>query len=221
MAEVLNLKVPSITDKYWADNEVPFIKKKMDKIEINYGKIIDNTALLTGLDRNIIKSFIFIESGGDNNIVGTYANGLMAIGLAGASDTIAYEKSTGRLSDGEAAILKKTLGTRWNPIEKIQPNKRSLGYTYVTSVDLLNPEFNILVGSLLIKQYIDEFSLEPFVRLDKVAVLYNTGRYSSAGKIAIAHTGTTEELISKVPKGQAAYIKKLLGINGTLDTLVA
>jgi hypothetical protein len=215
----LELKVPAISDKYWNDDAVPFIQKKFDKIEANYGATIDKISSLTGLDRKIIKSFIFIESGGDNVTQGLYANGLMEVGLAGASDSIVIEKASGRLSDGEAEIVKKTLGTRWSLLDNLKPNQRTIGSSYVTSADLMNPDFNILVGSIIIKQYIDEFANEGFPRLDKVAVLYNTGRYSLAGKTAIAHKGTTQELIAKIPKGQANYIRKLIGVNSTLDIL--
>ena len=212
----MNVKIPAIPDKYWQDDAVPLIKKRITNvIEAKYGSIINNIANLTGLDKNIIKSFIFIESGGDNVTQGLYANGLMEVGLASASDTLAYEKSSGRMSDAEAVIVKKTLGSRWALLEKLKPNQRSTGTTYVTSQDLLNTEFNILVGSLLLKQMCDEF-----LRLDKVAVIYNSGRYSKAGKIAIAHTGTTQELIAKIPVGQANYIRKLIGVNSTLDLLV-
>ena len=64
MAE-LAIKIPSIQQKFYQNTDVPLIKKKFDKIEANYGDTINKISDLTGLDKNIIKSFIFIESGGD------------------------------------------------------------------------------------------------------------------------------------------------------------
>lgn len=219
MAE-LAIKIPSIQQKFYQNTDVPLIKKKFDKIEANYGDTINKISDLTGLDKNIIKSFIFIESGGDKNATTPYAVGLMQVSTAGASDTIVYEKSSGRLSKGEEDIMKKYLGSRWSMLEKLKPNQKSLGKTWVTRDDLLNPEFNLLVGSIMAKQMIDEYAEDGKARLDKVVVVYNTGKFSKVGKIAIAHKGTTEELINALPKGQADYIRKMVGINSTLDVLV-
>lgn len=216
----LNVKIPQTQQNFYKNTDVPLIQKKFDNIEQRYKSFIDNTANLTGVDRRVVKSFIFIESGGNPNAETPYAVGLMQVSTAGASDALVYEKSSGRLSPTEEAILKKTLGERMNNLNNLRPNQKTIGKTWITRNDLLNPEFNILVGSIMLKQMIDEYAENGKARLDKVAVVYNTGKFSKVGKIAIAHKGDTDSLIAAIPKGQADYIRKLVGINSTLDILV-
>lgn len=217
----LAFKIPSITAKFYKDTDVPLIKRKIeDVIETKYGNIIDNVSKITGLNKDIIKSFIFIESAGKETAETPYAIGLMQVSPATASDGLVKEKGAGRLGKEESDIVKKYLGSRYSLIESVKPKQTSIGKTFVTREDLLKPEFNILVGSIIVKQLLDEFFEGGAVRLDKVAVIYNTGRFSKIGKTVIAHKGTTDELIAKIPVGQADYIRKLIGTNGTLDILV-
>ena len=215
----INFKIPALNKSFYKEDSVPLIKKRIDFIVDKYGDIIDNVATLTNLNKDIIKSFIFIESRGEETAQSPYAVGLMQVGLATASDSLVKEKSTGRLSSGEEAILKKYLGSRIKNISNLKPNQKTIGKTWITKSDLLKPEFNILVGSIIIKQLIDEFTENDVPRLDKVAVLYNAGRYGKIGKMTIAHTGSIEDLHSKLPKEPSAYITKLLGVNSTLDIL--
>lgn len=221
MAETFSFKIPSITDKFYPDHVVPQIKNKLDSvIRTKYGNIIDNISNITGLNKSIIESFIFIESGGDEKAKTPYATGLLQVSPATASDGLVKEKGAGRLSVEEANMVKKYLGDRYSLIENVKPKQTTIGKTFVTNADLFKPEFNILIGSILLKQYIEEFTENGNLRLDKVAVVYNTGRFSDVGKTTIKHKGTTQELIAKIPKGQADYIRKLVGTNGTLDIIV-
>jgi hypothetical protein len=220
MAE-LAIKIPSITGKFYPDYAVPQIKDKINSvIEAKYGKLIDNISRITGLNRDIILSFIFIESAGKENAETPYAVGILQVSKATASDALIKEKGRDRLSGEEAEMVKKYLGERYSIIEKVKPKQTTIGKTFITREDLLKVEFNLLVGSIILKQLIDEFTENGVARLDKVAVLYNTGRFSKVGKDVIAHKGTTDELIAKIPVGQGDYVKKLLGVNGLLDLIV-
>jgi hypothetical protein len=215
----ISFKIPALDKSFYQDKSVPQIKDRIKFITDKYGSIIDNVANLTNLNKDIIKSFIFIESRGEADAQSPYAVGLMQVGLATASDGLVLEKSSGRLSSGEEAILSKYLGARMSNLDKLKKNQKSIGKTWITKSDLFKPEFNILVGSIILKQLIDEFTEDGVPRLDKVAVLYNAGRYGKIGKMTIAHKGSTEELHSKLPKEPSSYITKLLGVNSTLDIL--
>ena len=144
----------------------------------------------------------------------------MQLSPATASDVIVKEKGLGRLEKEEADILKKYLGSRFSLVEKVKPNQKSLGKTFVTNDDLFKPEFNILVGTILLGQLTNEFVEGGKLRLDKVITVYNGGRYSKAGRKIISFKGNTNELLAQVPKESSDYIKKLMGTNGILDIIV-
>lgn len=216
-----NFKIPAIQDKFYPDTSVVLIKNKLNNvIRAKYGRIINNISKITGLNTEIIESFIFIESAGDEKAKTPYAYGLMQVGLATASDTLVYEKSSGRLSPEEDALVKKYLGSRYSKLNNLKKNQKSIGSTFVTPADLFNPEFNILLGSIIVKQLVDEFTENGNPRLDKVVVIYNTGRFSKPAKIAIKHKGDTDSLLAKIPRGQGDYIRKLIGKNSLLDIIV-
>jgi soluble lytic murein transglycosylase-like protein len=213
------LKIPSTKLNFYQDSQKKAIADKLKSIEAKYGSIIKNVSNLTGVNEEIIKAFIFIESAGNEKAQSPYAVGLMQVGLATASDGLILEKSSGRLSAQEEAILKKYMG-KIPQFDNLKANQKTIGKTWITKDLLLKPEYNILVGSIILKQLIDEFTVDGVPRLDKVAVLYNAGRYGGIGKKTIAHKGTTEELVSMLPKEPSTYITKLVGTNGLLDIMV-
>lgn len=217
----MNFKVPAINQSFYDKSVAKQIEEKMlYKIRPNFGSIINYIASITGVDKNLIESFIFIESGGNPNAKTPYAYGLMQVGLATASDVLVYEKGSGRLRPQEEALVRKYLGTRWSLLEKVKEGQKSIGKTFITKQDLFKPEFNVLIGSILLGQLINEFTENGRPRLDKIVVIYNTGRYAKISKKAIEHKGDTASLVAMLPKGQADYIRKLIGVNGLLDILV-
>ncbi len=216
----LNISIPAIDEHFYTPVAA---KANLDKITSvirpKYGKMIDNISSLTELPSSLIEAFAFIESGGNPIAQSPWAVGILQLSTASASDTLVFEKGAGRLQDGEAKILKKYLGDRYKFIEGVKPKQTSLGKTFVTVNDLKQVEFCLLVGSILIKQLMDEFSNDKLA-LAKTVIIYNGGRFSKYGKMAIKFNGTIEDLIKNVPKESSDYVRKLLGINGLLDVLV-
>jgi hypothetical protein len=220
MAE-FNIKVPQIQSSFYNDVSAKANKNKVvNVIRPKYGDMIDRIADLVGLPSVLIESFIFIESGGKEDAQSPYATGLMQLNGATASDTLVFEKGAGRLDKGEIDILKKYLGSRYSNLDKVKPKQRSIGKTFVTKSDLLKPEFNVLVGSILLKQLVDEFTENGKIRMDKIITIYNGGRYSKAAKKVISFKGSTDDMISFLPKETSNYVKKLVGTNGILDVLI-
>lgn len=218
---MLNYNLPALNQSFYNADAAKMIENKIKNvIRPNYGAIINKISQMTGVNSELIESFIFIESSGDPTAQTPYAYGLMQVGLATASDTLVYEKASGRLSSGEEALVKKYLGDRWKLIENVKGGQRSIGKTFITKGDLFKPEFNILIGTIILGQLINEFTENGKPRLDKIVVIYNTGRYSKTSKATINHTGDTTSLVSKLPKGVGDYVKKLVGVNGVLDVLV-
>lgn len=217
----MDYKIPGLNSSFYDTTSAKLIEEKIkNMIRPNYGVMINNISNLTGVNKELIESFIFIESSGNPTAHTPYAYGLMQVGLATASDSLVYEKSSGRLSAGEEILVKKYLGDRWNLIKNLSSGQKSIGKTFITKTDLYKPEFNILIGTLILGQLVNEFTENGRPRLDKVVVVYNTGRYAKISKTAIAHIGNTDTLVAKLPKGQADYIKKLVGVNGLLDILI-
>jgi soluble lytic murein transglycosylase-like protein len=220
MAE-FSIKVPQIKSSFYDNVSAKANKDKVENIiRPKYGDLIDKVADLVGLPPILIESFIFIESGGKEKAQSPYATGLMQLNGATASDTLVFEKGAGRLDKGEIEILKKYLGSRYSNLDKVKSKQRSIGKTFVTNDDLLKPEFNVLVGSILLKQLTDEFTENGKIRFDKVITIYNGGRYSKAAKKVIGFKGSIDEMLSFVPKETSNYIKKLVGTNGVLDVLI-
>lgn len=217
----LALKIPEVNKSFYdtvqASANEAVIK---NVIRAKFGIYIKNVANLVNLPKELIEAFIFIESAGNPNASTKYATGLMQVGTASASDSLVTEKGSGRMSLQEEAILKKYLGSRFSLLQNVKAKQTSIGKTFITKEDLLKPEFNILVGSILLKQLVDEFTENGKVRMDKVITIYNGGRYSSTAKKVIKYKGSTNDLLAELPKETSAYIVKLLGTNGILDTIV-
>ena len=145
--------------------------------------------------------------------------GLMQVNPPTIAEAFYKEVEQGRMSTGELEVIKKFLGKRASKLTLPKGKKRFATYDFsiVQPSDLFKPEFNILSGSLLLRQWMDKYTENGVVRMDKVIVAYNTG--TKVRKKAEAHTGTTDTLIPIVPKITQAYIKKLVGKNGTLTSL--
>ena len=166
MAE-FNIKIPQIQKSYYDSVAAKANKDKIENIiRPKYGDMIDNIAELVGLPSVLIESFVFIESGGDEKAQSPYALGLMQLNGATASDTLVFEKGAGRLDKGEIQILKKYLGNRYSILDKVKPKQKSLGKTFITNSDLLKPELNLLIGSILLKQLTDELTEKGKIRFD-------------------------------------------------------
>ena len=216
-----NITLPAVDSAFYTPSEA---KQNADKIkntiQAKYGKIIDNISKITNVPSELITSIIFIESGGNPTAKSAYAAGICQLSNAEASDVIITEKGAGRLEAPEAALLKKYLGNRYSLVESVKKGQKSIGKTFVTDDDLFNPEFSILVSALLLGQLADEFTEDGKINLSKVVTLYNGGRYSKACKAAIKFNGTANELLAQLPKETADYIKKLIGVNSILHSLV-
>jgi hypothetical protein len=217
----LEVPIPMTPRVFYSNAALPQNKAKLEQIGKKYYKEIKQAEALTKVPGALILSVIFTESAGNPNVVSYVgAAGLMQLKPQSANDTIYLENKQGRLSAGELAVLKKYLGNRINgPLKqkylshKIKENNFS--GNVVTRADMLNPEFNILCGAMLLGILIDQHQEAGTLRLDKVLLRYGMGYFYKPG------TGTVEQVLDRVkPKSSEgyAYILKVLGKNGLLET---
>lgn len=217
----LEVPIPMTPRVFYSNAALPQNKAKIDQIGKKYYKEIKQAEELTKVPGALILSVIFTESAGNPSVVSYVgAAGLMQLKPQAANDTIYLENKQGRLTAGELAVLKKYLGNRINgPLKqkylshKIKENNYS--GNVVTRADMLNPEFNILCGAMLLGILIDQHQEAGLLRLDKVLLRYGMGYFYKPGE------GTIEQVLDRVkPKSSEgyAYILKVLGKNGLLET---
>lgn len=222
----VRIKIPAVQQAYYTVEAQKQNKVKMDSIYTKYKSYIDQAVKLTGVDKDIIISVIFIESSGIPDKVSTEnAVGLMQLVPAGASDILAMENQKDRLKEPEKLVLRKVLGNRLDKgivkMKFLGDNKTVDGVTsavWVKKADLLNPEFNILVGAIFLGLLIDESVEDGKLRLDKIIIRYNKG-YFSGGRGKKLPASAELSMKSSLPTETKEYITKFAGTNGTLDTL--
>jgi hypothetical protein len=122
------------------------------------------------------------------------------------------EYKSDRLSDEEKAKL-ASYGIKFDSNGKTRE---------ITQADNLKPELNILLGSIVLGQIVDQPWAKDGnnIRLDKVIVVYNTGLYSKWSKIVMKSKSTTPaQLVNELAGNSVsqAYIRKIMGANGILD----
>lgn len=227
------IKAPAITNKFYGDSEVPLIKQKLAEIKSNYGRYVESIAAITFVPADVIYSFIFIESRGNEKAESFICSsskpyecpvGLMQVTAETATATVFFENKQGRLLPQEKAILEKYISKqKLECIYKMQFFGHPVGCSKITlkygnkvgqvfeKKDLFNPELNILIGAMLIGQLIDQHTENGHPRMDKVIVRYNAGYfYKPKGN-------TIQETVMNVPTESRNYIYKLLGQNGVLS----
>ncbi len=204
-----NIKVPGISNDYENSSEVPGV---IATIKNKYGGIISNIAALLNFEEAIIYGFIYVESKGKENAVSGKSIGLMQINPQTANTAIIRENLNRGLTPDEINYLQTYLGSRLKPLLAAKFTWQ-LPINGVTKNDLLEPEFNILVASMYLKQLIFKTKEGNKIRLDRVIWLYNKGEFSKLPKGDIANVYANAGDIT------GKYIRTLLGENGVLTQL--
>lgn len=191
------------------------LKNEMKKVWDKYGKYFKKFAETSKVPAEVLFAFTMIESGG-NPLAGGESSptqGLMqwnrnyAAGTGNPDYTLTKEFTKGRLNEAEKEVLKRN-----NINFDANGNTRSL-----TQKDLQNAELNILIGSIILGQYMDkDWGTENGnLRMDRIIALYNWG-LGGFNKNNIAKKNL-QEVLASIPAGTQSYVKKMLGLNGTLD----
>lgn len=193
----------------WGSKES--IKKMMEKIYKDYGTYIDFVAKESKLPKELIASFIAVESGGNAKAgsSGHPTQGLMQWNRAYAKDMLEREKKQGRMTKGEQDKL-ASYGIKFDANGKTR---------VITNADQLKPELNILIGTMTLGQMVDtDWGTENGeIKVERIIAVYNAGAYGDTGKKARSKSyKTPKELADAVNPTTRAYINKILGLNGAL-----
>jgi len=204
------------------------VRNQIDKILTNYGSFIKFASDNSKLPKEVIASFIAVESGGNPTAggSGSVTQGLMQWNRNFAKNTLEAEKRLGRLTAEEEAKLKK-----YNITFDSAGRTRT-----ITQADQIKPELNILIGSILLGQFADSMfdggkvlkdssgkkidwaNSNGELRLDRIIAVYNAGAYGDTGKKALkGNYPDAKALASVVNSVTSAYISKMLGVNGAMD----
>lgn len=205
-----------------------------------YGAFFKSASQDSNIPIEILVGFSAVESGVGKMIGGASSptRGLMQWNRNLVYATLEAEKKLGRLNSNEETKLKK-FGYTFDSKGKLLRNGKPI--EVIPQEDQLIPEFNILVGSILLGQYLDSFhdggkittdkkgnkilwavDDNGNLRLDKVVGVYNTGAYSETGRMARTAPSvypTVKSFADSVNSVTNAYIKKLLGVNGYIDVM--
>lgn len=219
----MNVAIPMISTPFYAKEKTPQLRSALADIAKRFYKSIRLVEQLTKVPGAIILSIIFAESAGDEKVISSAgAVGLMQLKPQTAHDTLVQENNFKRLSTAEKNILKKQLGARLDSIlaqkylgQKLKSNNYS--GNVITKTDLLNPEFNILVGSIYLGLLIDQHEEKGTLRLDKVVLRYNQGYFYKPKGNTVKET-----LVSAKKRSEEAYayVLKVVGKNGLLEAQV-
>lgn len=210
MAEI-SLTIPAaglVSPSNWLTR--PQLSKLLDEIDANYRPFISFASSTSRIPREIIKSFIAVESGGNPTAGGTGhpTQGLMQWNRQYAKAQLEDELARGRMSPAEKNKLAE-FGIKFDSKGKTRE---------ITNADQIKPELNILIGSIILGQLIDtSWGTDNGLRLDRIIAVYNAGAFGDTGKKArLGKHRSPSELAADVNKISSAYIKKILGKDGAL-----
>jgi hypothetical protein len=208
---------PMTERKFYQDSQVLSVKNQFNTIEKKYGKFISDTAKGCNIPEFLIKSFIMIESAGDEKAINGGTFGLGQLLPAGIQDIIVLENKDKKINAYERSIIIKKIGTRGREILAI----KSLGGTLrITKADLLDPEFNIICIGIYLSRLIDQCTINGTVRYDLLPVGYNIGYFSFLKQKPSLVGKNTDQIIDSTNLITGNYIKKLVGKNGGIETLL-
>jgi soluble lytic murein transglycosylase-like protein len=221
----LSINVPDVNRsfaqgnyKYSDPNTIKANKALLDKITNDYFNFINTWGEEFEIDNSIIAGFIATESGGQNAPPNRYD----ATGLMQMTPNAVWEI----LSKWEAIVKSPLSPTAKSYFNKAIPSSKSFNSNVLPSSSVKseirralqnNSQFNIAIGTAMIRWLLEAFKENNVANMNKVMVSYNAGYYSMRNKVK--GNPTTEQLLKNksIPLESRGYLLKMLGVNGFLD----
>jgi soluble lytic murein transglycosylase-like protein len=193
-------------------------KKLLDRIESEYGNYVNNWGKEFEIDNSIIFCFIATESTGTNAPPNKFdATGLMQVTPNAVWEIIAKWQVmvNSPLSSNAKSFFNKAIPSSKNFNPNVLPS--SAVKSEIRNALQFNSEFNIAIGTAIIRWLLEAFKDGDVAHINKVMVSYNAGYYSMRNKVKGLQT--TEKLLNNksIPLESRGYLLKMLGVNGFLD----
>jgi len=199
------------------------LKKELQKTWANYGTYFKKYAETSKVPAEILLAFTQVESGGNPTAGGSNSNtqGLMQwnrlyAGGKGNPDFVLTREFVGKNGKSRLSQVEKDALAKFGITFDAKGNTRT-----ITQADLVKPELNILIGSIILGQYIDEaWGTDPDgkIRMDRIIAKYNWG-IGGFKKNGIA-TKDLKGVLANIPSTTKTYVEKMLGKNGALDIVI-
>lgn len=204
--------------KYSNKSVIDANKGILDKVVKNYSKFINTWGEEFEIDNSIIAGFICTESGGTNAPPNKYdATGLMQVTPNTVWEILAKWQVMVKtpLSEKAKSFFNKAIPSSKKFNSNTLPS--SAVKSEIRSALQRNPEFNIAIGTAVLRWLLEAFKDGDVAHLNKVMVSYNAGYYSMRNKVK--GKMTTEQLLNNktIPLESRGYLLKMLGVNGFLD----
>jgi len=207
----------------WGSREA--IKNVIGRGWAKYGKFFQQAAQTSNIPVEMLVAFATVESNLNPSAVNPrqpQTTGMMQWNRNDgyANEVLSNEFKTGRMSEAEKAILKRK-GVKWDAKGNFAP---------ITAAQQLDPELNILIGSIYLGQYADSLydgkkdatfwgGKDGITHLDRIIVVYNAGGGGEDGLKARSGKYNPLQLAKNVNSTSSTYIKKVMGVNGALDII--
>lgn len=193
-------------------------KQLLNKITTQYSDFINTWGEEFEIDDSIIASFIATESGGKNMPPNAYdATGLMQVTPNAVWEIIVKWENMVKspLSTTAKSFFNKAIPSSKNFNPNVLPS--STVKSEIRKALQNNSEFNIAIGTAMIRWLLEAFKENNIANINKVMVSYNAGYYSMRNKVK--GNPTTEQLLKNktIPLESRSYLLKMLGVNGFLD----
>jgi hypothetical protein len=205
--------------KYSSPNVIKANRIMAKDIKLKLGSLISKWGTEFEVDEEILVGFIATESGGENSAPNAYnATGYMQITPVSVYETIT--KWNNMVSVPLSEKTKEVL-LKYTPNYKKWSSSKTPTTSQLNEIKTAsrNADFNIAMGTAIIRWLLEAYSKEGDSPLNKVMVSYNIGYYGARNKIK--GNMTSQQMLATKGLGvePKAYLLKMLGRYGFLDLL--
>lgn len=210
--------IPMTQKSYYSKTQQLAFSDSLTSLRRRFGGLIRQAAQNSDVPAWLLEAKMLVENEPGNPKARSSASppavGLMQIKKLSATEMVVIARKKGLLSEAEIAVLRRRLGAAKTAAVLRADNSAQI----ITETDLEDPELNLQLGAIFLSVYLDESQEGAAYRYDKASVRFNQGYYAYARGTAL--TGTTDDLLARLGGEADAYLRKMLGKNGTVELVL-